>query len=151
MLAGIWGSGNGTTAYNENVGAMQITGVGSRRVVQAGAGICMVLALIGELRLAQCCKQPGSDNDCCSDCSAVPVLLVVPSTTTSKECRRQLQYEPCLTCHAPQHPAPSTCVCTDAALPLTLQASLAACLPPCLAPWCLASSVSCLASSPLWA
>jgi nucleobase transporter 1/2 len=48
MLAGVWGSGNGTTAYNENVGAMQITGVGSRRVVQAGAGICLILALVGE-------------------------------------------------------------------------------------------------------
>ena len=47
MLTGLWGTGNGTTAYNENIGAMQITRVGSRLVIQVGAAIIMVFALIG--------------------------------------------------------------------------------------------------------
>jgi hypothetical protein len=70
-LAGLWGSGNGTTAYNENIGAMQITGVGSRRVVQAGAGICMLLALTGELQLAGWLGQRGRQPGCCSAVTAV--------------------------------------------------------------------------------
>ncbi|KAK9829197.1 hypothetical protein WJX72_004442 [[Myrmecia] bisecta] len=48
VLTGLWGTGNGTTAYNENIGAMQITGVGSRVVVQAGAAIAIVVSLIGK-------------------------------------------------------------------------------------------------------
>ena len=53
MLAGLFGTANGTTAYNENIGALQLTGVGSRVVVQTGAGIIMVMAVIGEL--LPCC------------------------------------------------------------------------------------------------
>ncbi|XP_072029177.1 solute carrier family 23 member 1-like [Amphiura filiformis] len=41
ILAGAWGSGNGTTSYGENIGAIGITKVGSRRVVQYG-GIVML-------------------------------------------------------------------------------------------------------------
>jgi Permease family len=26
MITGVWGTGNGTTAYNENIGAMQVRG-----------------------------------------------------------------------------------------------------------------------------
>ena len=47
MLVGFVGTANGTTAYNENIGAMQITRVGSRRVVQYGSAIIIVVALIG--------------------------------------------------------------------------------------------------------
>lgn len=47
MLTGFVGTANGTTAYNENIGAMQITRVGSRRVVQYGSAIIIVVALIG--------------------------------------------------------------------------------------------------------
>ena len=38
----MFGSGNGTTSYSENIGAIGITKVGSRRVVQC-AGIIMLL------------------------------------------------------------------------------------------------------------
>ncbi len=31
ILTGLWGSGNGTTAYNENIGAMQVLGACPRR------------------------------------------------------------------------------------------------------------------------
>ena len=47
FIAGLFGTANGTTAYNENIGAMQITGVGSRIVVQTGAVIILVVAIIG--------------------------------------------------------------------------------------------------------
>lgn len=49
VLTGAWGSGNGTTAYNENIGAMQITGVGSKRVIQIGAVIAIIFGLIGKI------------------------------------------------------------------------------------------------------
>ena len=56
MLTGLWGTGNGTTAYNENIGAMQITRVGSRLVIQVGAAIIMVFALIGARSLHTACS-----------------------------------------------------------------------------------------------
>jgi nucleobase transporter 1/2 len=42
FIAGIFGTGNGTTSYSENIGAIGLTRVGSRRVVQTG-GILMIL------------------------------------------------------------------------------------------------------------
>eukprot|EP00878_Enallax_costatus_P011584 GHUV01012092.1.p1 GENE.GHUV01012092.1~~GHUV01012092.1.p1 ORF type:complete len:539 (+),score=86.91 GHUV01012092.1:909-2525(+) len=48
VLAGMWGTSSGTTAYNENIGAMQITRVGSRRVVQLGAVCAIIMGLIGK-------------------------------------------------------------------------------------------------------
>ncbi|MEM6910302.1 MAG: solute carrier family 23 protein [Verrucomicrobiota bacterium] len=48
LLAGIFGSGNGTTSYSENIGAIGLTRVGSRRVVQCGAVIMVVLAISGQ-------------------------------------------------------------------------------------------------------
>eukprot|EP00058_Branchiostoma_floridae_P015222 XP_002600710.1 hypothetical protein BRAFLDRAFT_83451 [Branchiostoma floridae] len=48
LLAGIWGSGNGTTSYSENIGAIGITKVGSRRVIQVGGIIMIVLAVFGK-------------------------------------------------------------------------------------------------------
>ncbi|MCP3920927.1 MAG: xanthine permease [bacterium] len=44
FVAGIFGTGNGTTSYSENIGAIGLTRVGSRRVVQVGAVIMLVLA-----------------------------------------------------------------------------------------------------------
>ena len=41
ILAGLWGTGNGTTSYSENIGAIGVTKVGSRRVIQATG--CMLL------------------------------------------------------------------------------------------------------------
>ncbi|XP_053698851.1 solute carrier family 23 member 2 [Sabethes cyaneus] len=42
VLAGLWGSGNGTNTFGENVGAIGVTKVGSRRVIQ-WAALIMVL------------------------------------------------------------------------------------------------------------
>lgn len=48
LIAGVFGSGNGTTTYSENVGAIGLTRVGSRRVVQCGAIFMLVLAVFGK-------------------------------------------------------------------------------------------------------
>ncbi|MFT4540622.1 MAG: nucleobase transporter 1/2 [Planctomycetota bacterium] len=48
LIAGIFGTGNGTTSYSENIGAIGLTRVASRRVVQAGAVIMIVLAMFGK-------------------------------------------------------------------------------------------------------
>jgi len=48
LIAGIFGSGNGTTSYSENIGAIGLTRVGSRRVVQAGAAMMIMLAVVGK-------------------------------------------------------------------------------------------------------
>ncbi|GIL76348.1 hypothetical protein Vretifemale_5964 [Volvox reticuliferus] len=48
LMCGLFGTGNGTTSYAENIGAIGLTGVGSRRVVQAGAAIMLVLAVFGK-------------------------------------------------------------------------------------------------------
>lgn len=46
-FAGIMGTGNGSTSYTENVGAIGITGVASRYVVQIGAIVMLVVGFIG--------------------------------------------------------------------------------------------------------
>jgi len=48
LVAGIFGTGNGTTSYSENIGAIGLTRVGSRRVVQMGAVVMIVLAVFGK-------------------------------------------------------------------------------------------------------
>jgi len=48
LIAGIFGTGNGTTSYSENIGAIGLTRVGSRRVVQAGAVIMIVLGMVSK-------------------------------------------------------------------------------------------------------
>ncbi|MCP4499075.1 MAG: xanthine permease [Deltaproteobacteria bacterium] len=48
FIAGCFGTGNGTTSYSENIGAIGLTRVGSRRVVQMGAFVMMVLAIVGK-------------------------------------------------------------------------------------------------------
>ncbi|NNM29991.1 MAG: purine/pyrimidine permease [Akkermansiaceae bacterium] len=48
VIAGIFGTGNGTTSYSENIGAIGLTRVGSRFVIQVGAMIMMVLAVFGK-------------------------------------------------------------------------------------------------------
>jgi len=47
-IAGIFGTGNGTTSYSENIGAIGLTRVGSRRVVQAGALLMIVLGTVSK-------------------------------------------------------------------------------------------------------
>ncbi|XP_033104119.1 solute carrier family 23 member 2-like [Anneissia japonica] len=48
IIAGLWGSGNGTTSYSENIGAIGITKVGSVRVVQVGGFIMILLGCFGK-------------------------------------------------------------------------------------------------------
>ena len=48
LIAGIFGTGNGTTSYSENIGAIGLTRVGARRVVQIGAALMLVLGLVGK-------------------------------------------------------------------------------------------------------
>lgn len=48
LIAGIFGTGNGTTSYSENIGAIGLTHVGSRRVVQAGAIIMLLLGTVSK-------------------------------------------------------------------------------------------------------
>ncbi|CAG0886323.1 unnamed protein product [Cyprideis torosa] len=48
VIAGIMGTGNGTTSYSDNIGAIGITGVGSRRVIQYSALLMLVSAVIGK-------------------------------------------------------------------------------------------------------
>lgn len=48
LIAGIFGTGNGTTSYSENIGAIGLTRVGSRRVIQVAAVLMILLAVIGK-------------------------------------------------------------------------------------------------------
>ncbi len=48
VVAGIFGTGNGTTSYSENIGAIGLTRVGSRRVVQAGAVLMLLLGTVSK-------------------------------------------------------------------------------------------------------
>jgi nucleobase transporter 1/2 len=48
LVAGVMGTGNGTTSYSENIGAIGLTGVGSRRVVQAGALMMIAFGIFGK-------------------------------------------------------------------------------------------------------
>ncbi|XP_076460516.1 solute carrier family 23 member 1-like [Babylonia areolata] len=49
VLAGAFGSGNGTTSYSENVAAIGVTKVASRRVVQTAGVLLLVLGCLGKV------------------------------------------------------------------------------------------------------
>lgn len=49
ILAGLWGTGNGTTSYSENIGAIGLTKVGSRSVIQVAALMLMIVGVVGKL------------------------------------------------------------------------------------------------------
>ncbi|XP_033331229.2 solute carrier family 23 member 1 [Megalopta genalis] len=48
MLAGLWGSGNGTNTFGENVGTIGVTKVGSRRVIQWACALMILQGLISK-------------------------------------------------------------------------------------------------------
>ena len=48
IIAGLWGTGNGTTSYSENIGAIGVTKVGSRRVVIWGALVMIIFGLFSK-------------------------------------------------------------------------------------------------------
>ncbi|MGA9402326.1 uracil-xanthine permease family protein [Haladaptatus sp.] len=47
VFAGLMGTGNGSTSYSENIGAIGLTGVASRYVVQIGAVVMLVVGFVG--------------------------------------------------------------------------------------------------------
>jgi len=48
LVAGVFGTANGTTSYSENIGAIGLTRVGSRRVVQVGALLMIGFGAFGK-------------------------------------------------------------------------------------------------------
>ncbi|KAE8613950.1 hypothetical protein XENTR_v10007934 [Xenopus tropicalis] len=48
IIAGFLGTGNGSTSSSPNIGVLGITKIGSRRVVQYGAGIMFILGTVGK-------------------------------------------------------------------------------------------------------
>nr|XP_005991386.1 PREDICTED: solute carrier family 23 member 2-like [Latimeria chalumnae] len=49
LLAGAWGTGNGTTSYSENVGALAITKVGSRTVIATSGVLMLLMGVFGKI------------------------------------------------------------------------------------------------------
>ncbi|CAI9105553.1 OLC1v1004494C2 [Oldenlandia corymbosa var. corymbosa] len=49
LLAGLWGTGTGSTTLTENVHTIAVTKMGSRKAVQLGAGVLIFLSLIGKV------------------------------------------------------------------------------------------------------
>lgn len=49
VLAGLWGTGTGSTTLTENVHTIAVTKMGSRRAVELGACILIVLSLVGKV------------------------------------------------------------------------------------------------------
>ncbi|GGL57349.1 uracil-xanthine permease family protein [Halocalculus aciditolerans] len=47
IFSGFMGTGNGCTSYSENIGAIGLTGVASRYVVQIGAALMLVVGFVG--------------------------------------------------------------------------------------------------------
>nr|XP_008256371.1 solute carrier family 23 member 1 [Oryctolagus cuniculus] len=52
LLAGAWGTGNGTTSYSENVGALGVTRVGSRMVIVAAGCVLLLMGVLGKIGAA---------------------------------------------------------------------------------------------------
>ncbi|XP_062051116.1 solute carrier family 23 member 1-like [Lepus europaeus] len=52
LLAGAWGTGNGTTSYSENVGALGVTRVGSRMVIVAAGCVLLLMGVFGKIGAA---------------------------------------------------------------------------------------------------
>jgi len=49
IIAGMFGTGNGTTSYSENIGAIGVTKVGSRRVIQYAAVILLCIGVCSKI------------------------------------------------------------------------------------------------------
>ncbi|KAJ8551964.1 hypothetical protein K7X08_028407 [Anisodus acutangulus] len=49
LLAGLWGTGTGSATLTENVHTIAVTKMGSRRAIELGAGVLIVLSLIGKV------------------------------------------------------------------------------------------------------
>lgn len=55
VLAGMFGTSNGTTSYSENIGAISVTKVGARRVIQAAGALMIIFSLVGKIGAAFIC------------------------------------------------------------------------------------------------
>ena len=67
VLAGLWGIGTGATTLTENVHTIAVTKMGSRRAVEFGACVLILMSLVGkdyELQLPRLFK---SCSLCCSN------------------------------------------------------------------------------------
>ncbi|KAL5830914.1 hypothetical protein ACOSQ4_016268 [Xanthoceras sorbifolium] len=49
VLAGLWGTGTGSTTLTENVHTIAVTKMGSRRAIEVGACVLIVLSLVGKV------------------------------------------------------------------------------------------------------
>ncbi|CAI9781449.1 unnamed protein product [Fraxinus pennsylvanica] len=49
VLAGLWGTGTGSTTLTENVHTIAVTKMGSRRAIELGACVLIILSLIGKV------------------------------------------------------------------------------------------------------
>ncbi|KAK1409986.1 hypothetical protein QVD17_36517 [Tagetes erecta] len=49
ILAGLWGTGTGSTSLTENVHTIAVTKMGSRKAVEVGACVLIILSLIGKV------------------------------------------------------------------------------------------------------
>lgn len=48
ILAGLWGSGTGSTTLTENVHTIDMTKVANRRAVEVGAGFLILFSFVGK-------------------------------------------------------------------------------------------------------
>lgn len=58
ILAGLWGSGTGSTTLTENVHTIDITKVANRRVVEVGAVFLIFFSFIGKYHIRKRKKNP---------------------------------------------------------------------------------------------
>lgn len=70
VLAGLWGTGTGSTSLTENVHTIAVTKMGSRKAVEVGACVLIALSLIGMRFLIQCYNL----------CSFQKCFLILPMT-----------------------------------------------------------------------
>ncbi|KAI3706460.1 hypothetical protein L6452_24223 [Arctium lappa] len=49
LMAGLWGTGTGSTTLTENVHTIAVTKMGSRRAVELGACVLIILSLVGKV------------------------------------------------------------------------------------------------------
>lgn len=57
ILAGFWGTGAGATTLTENVHTIAVTKMGSRRPVEFGACILILLSVVGKVFQNRLCKE----------------------------------------------------------------------------------------------
>ena len=54
FIAGVWGTGTGSTTLTENIHTLETTKMGSRRALQLGAAVLVIFSFFGMMRLLYC-------------------------------------------------------------------------------------------------